>query len=38
MVQELCTYSSISLLYMRTRKRACAAFGISGGSGKTSSR
>jgi len=37
MVQELCTYSSISLLYMRTRWRACGSFGISGGSGKASS-
>ena len=37
MVHALCKYSSISLLYMRTRNRGSGAFGISGGSGKTSS-
>src|SRR5580704_15814392 len=36
-MQELCTYSSISLLYRRTRWRKRGDFGISGGIAKTSS-
>ena len=36
-MQELCTYSSISLLYIRTRWHWRGDFGISGGSGKASS-
>src|SRR5262249_10612129 len=37
-MQELCTYSSISLLYIRTRWRRRGSRGISGRSGKDSSR
>jgi hypothetical protein len=37
-MHELCTYSSISLLYIRARWRNNGSRGISGGSGKASSR
>ena len=37
MVQELCRYSSMNLLYMRTRYRCPGASGIRDGAGKTSS-
>src|SRR5438309_927783 len=38
MVHELCTYSSISLLYSRTCARSCGSRGMSGGRGNASSR
>ena len=38
MVQELCTYSSISLFTIRTLARCSRSRGMSGGSGNASSR